>query len=157
MLLQGLNSFTISAGGKFDAAEVVGTLTMQLSENAADGDRLTEELLRIADQRAQLTKVQDGHWASALAVALRKLHKSYAKRTKELVVAKEQITRLEGELEDAWQEAEMIAKEMRALLVVIMRMRSTPRWQRSSPSIGNFVWRKQIPAPFQTRLPLERL
>lgn len=34
---------------------------------------MLEELLQISDQLAQITKLMDVHWASALAIALRKV------------------------------------------------------------------------------------
>lgn len=78
MLLQALNSFTLSPGDKHkdgdDGGVAITTkLVSQLSETTADCDRLMEELLQIADQQAQIGKLQDVHWASALAIALRKV------------------------------------------------------------------------------------
>lgn len=40
------------------------------------------------------------------------LNKSYTRRTSELQKAKNKIVELEAELEDAWKEAEDIAREM---------------------------------------------
>lgn len=42
----------------------------------------------------------------------KQLNNSYGRRTTELQQARERITQLEGELEDAWKEAEKLAREM---------------------------------------------
>jgi hypothetical protein len=72
MLLQALNSFSGTQFGK-DKDGLVGKFTSQLSETIAECDRHFEELLRIGDQQSQIAKLQDVHWASALAIALRKV------------------------------------------------------------------------------------
>ncbi|KAF7985773.1 hypothetical protein HWV62_387 [Athelia sp. TMB] len=109
MLLQALNS---SAGAIPHDPNAVCSLAGQLSETTAACDRLMEELLRISDQQAQIVKVLDLHWASALAIALRKINKSYEKRVGELRVAQDRVEVLEAELKEAWKEAEDIAQEM---------------------------------------------
>jgi hypothetical protein len=109
MLLQAINS---SASATPNDPNVICSLTNQLSETTQTCDRLVEELLRIADQQAQLAKVQDLHWASALAIALRKINKSYERRTKELREARERIEMLNAELEEAWGAAEQMAQEV---------------------------------------------
>ncbi|KAK2462753.1 hypothetical protein APHAL10511_005271 [Amanita phalloides] len=58
--------------------------------------------------------MMDVHWGSSLAVALRKLNRSYGKRTVELNKSREKISQLEAQLEDAWKEAERLAQEMDA-------------------------------------------
>lgn len=109
MLLQALTS---SASAATQDPEAVCSLASQLSETTAACDRLMEELLRVADQQAQISKVLDLHWASALAIALRKINKSYEKRVGELRVAQDRVEVLEAELSEAWKEAEDIAQEM---------------------------------------------
>lgn len=84
MILQALHSFSTVPNDKIDTG-AVGELTSQLSAITADCDRLLEELLVIRDHHAQVARLLDTHWASALSVALRKLNGSYARRTKELV------------------------------------------------------------------------
>ena len=108
MLLQSLIATTSSDG---DCA-AVASLTAQLAEVTAACDSLMLELVRIADQRMQIQRVQEVHVSSALAMALRKLNASYAKRTGELRDAREQIAQLQGELEEAWKVAEDMAQEM---------------------------------------------
>lgn len=109
MLLQALNS---SATATPHDPGVVCHLAGQLSETTATCDRLMEELLRVADQQTQLKKVQELHWASALAIALRKINKSYERRMSELRGAQDRIEVLEAELEEAWKEAETMAQEI---------------------------------------------
>ncbi|KAJ6547862.1 hypothetical protein B0H10DRAFT_2130634 [Mycena sp. CBHHK59/15] len=117
MLLQALNSFsgTYTDGGKDGGVELVTKLTGQLSQTMAECDQLLEDLLQIADQIAQIMRLLDTHWASALATALRKLNSSYGRRTTELLAARERIGSLEAELNDAWQQAETLAREMDGL------------------------------------------
>lgn len=109
MLLQALTS---SASAATQDPDAVCSLASQLSETTAACDRLMEELLRVADQQAQISKVLDLHWASALAIALRKINKSYEKRVGDLRVAQDRVEVLEAELSEAWKEAEDIAQEM---------------------------------------------
>ncbi|KAJ6605842.1 hypothetical protein B0H10DRAFT_2076105 [Mycena sp. CBHHK59/15] len=94
---------------------LVTKLTGQLSQTMAECDQLLEDLLQIADQIAQIMRLLDTHWASALATALRKLNSSYGRRTTELLAARERIGSLEAELNDAWQQAETLAREMDGL------------------------------------------
>ena len=109
MLLQALNS---SASAVPHDPSTVSNLAGQLSETTSQCDRLLEELLRISDQQTQLSKLQDLHWASALAIALRKINKSYERKTNELRGARDKIEMLEAELEEAWKEAENVAQEI---------------------------------------------
>jgi hypothetical protein len=78
MLLQALNS---SSGAPDrvadDGVSVISKLTLQLSQTTAEGDELLEELMRITDQLGQISKMIDTHWASALAVALRKVRGTF--------------------------------------------------------------------------------
>ncbi|KAF5379497.1 hypothetical protein D9615_006484 [Tricholomella constricta] len=114
MTLQALNSafMTPNKMETEDGIPVASKLALQLSQTAAECDKLMGELLIISDQLAQISNVTERHWASALAVALRKLNKSYAKRTSDLISARNKISHLEAELEDAWKEAERVAKEI---------------------------------------------
>ncbi|CAL1714416.1 unnamed protein product [Somion occarium] len=108
MLLQSL--VALSAGDCDNAA--LANLTTQLADITRSCDRLMEEMLRISDQRAQIQRIQDVHDASALAMALRKLNGSYAKRTTELRETRVQVESLKAELEEAWRVAEDMAQEM---------------------------------------------
>ena len=78
MLLQAINSTAETTHDKkdkdaVDDVPVVCRLALQLSQTMAESDQLAEELLRIGDQLAQIEKMMELHWASALAVALRKV------------------------------------------------------------------------------------
>ncbi|KAJ7885999.1 hypothetical protein B0H13DRAFT_2277771 [Mycena leptocephala] len=111
MLLQALHSFSAYTDKEKDA-ELVAKLTSQLSQTTADCDQLLEDLLQIADQVGQITHLLDVHWSSALAIALRKLNGSYGRRTSDLLKARAKVASLEAELNDAWQQAEKLAREM---------------------------------------------
>ncbi|KAF8166660.1 hypothetical protein K438DRAFT_1857122 [Mycena galopus ATCC 62051] len=110
MLLQALHSF--SGYNDKEGAALVAKLTSQLSQTTAECDQLLEDLLQIADQVGQINHLVDQHWSSALAIALRKLNSSYGRRTTELIAARTKITTIEAELNDAWQQAEKLAREM---------------------------------------------
>lgn len=58
---------------KDGGAGLVVSLATQLAEITASCDMLAEELVRTTDQIRQITKLVDVHWASALAIALRKV------------------------------------------------------------------------------------
>ncbi|KAK7686346.1 hypothetical protein QCA50_010570 [Cerrena zonata] len=108
MLLQSLVALSAS---DCDGPALVN-LTTQLADITRSCDRLMEEMLRISDQRSQVQRIQDLHDASALAMALRKLNGSYAKRTGELREARSKLESLQAELEEAWRVAEDMAQEM---------------------------------------------
>ena len=112
-LLQALNALVYStpASGEFDTS-TLGTLIQQLAEVTSSMDRSTETLLTTSEHRSQLAQVQEKHLSSALAVALRKLNASYAKRTNDLKQAKARATALQTELEEAWKVAEGMAEEI---------------------------------------------
>lgn len=81
MLLQALNSSADSATNSSSPNNssntknnnVVSQLAVQLAQTTAECDRVLEELLRIDDQLAQIERMMDMHWTSALAIALRKV------------------------------------------------------------------------------------
>ncbi|KDR80785.1 hypothetical protein GALMADRAFT_153216 [Galerina marginata CBS 339.88] len=113
MLFQALNSTTLGQqkDGE-DGVSVVSRLASQLGDTIAECDRNLEQVISITDQMAQIHKLIDIHWSSALAIALRKLNGSYARRTADLNKAREKIGQLESELGEAWKEAEKMAKEL---------------------------------------------
>jgi hypothetical protein len=74
MLFQALNSSLIGSKPKDgDATSVIGGLASQLADTIAECEKLSEELLSISDQTAQINKLIDIHLGSAFAVALRKV------------------------------------------------------------------------------------
>ncbi|KAJ3743761.1 hypothetical protein DFH05DRAFT_1497558 [Lentinula detonsa] len=114
MLLQALVSWTTTTE-KDGGIDLVSKLATQLSDTTVACDKLTQELVSIADQINQVTKLIENHWASALAIALRKLNGSYGKRTAELIEARTKLNQLQQELNEAWSEAEKLAEEMDGL------------------------------------------
>ena len=73
MLLQAFHSISSVSNNGEDTMGVISKLTVQLSETTGECDRLLEELMKITDHITQITKLLDRHWASALAIALRKV------------------------------------------------------------------------------------
>ncbi|KAI0028241.1 hypothetical protein K488DRAFT_73916, partial [Vararia minispora EC-137] len=113
MLLKGLAA--LSGGGcaaQQDDAEATQALLAQLNGSLARLDGAAEGLLRAGAHRAQLAAARDTHRASALAVALRKLNASYARRTRELEREREKRHAAQGEVEEAWRVAEEVAAEV---------------------------------------------
>ena len=110
-LLQSLNALASSAPADYDPS-TLGTLIQQLAEVSSSTDRFTEALLKASEHRFQLAQVQEKHISSALAMALRKLNASYAKRTGDLKDARARIVALQTELEEAWKVAEGMAEEI---------------------------------------------
>ncbi|KAI0714152.1 hypothetical protein C8T65DRAFT_738827 [Cerioporus squamosus] len=110
MLLQSLAALSQSQSDS--DGEALYNLTTQLAELTTSCDRLMETLIRVADQKAQIQHLQDLHVASALAMALRKLNASYAKRTAELQETRARNDELQAELEEAWNMAQDMAQEM---------------------------------------------
>jgi len=112
-LLQSLNALacTTPASAEYDTS-TLGTLIQQLAEVTSNMDRFMETLLSASEHRSQLAQVQEKHLSSALAMALRKLNASYAKRTGDLKSARARIAALQTELEEAWKVAEGMAEEI---------------------------------------------
>jgi hypothetical protein len=81
-------------------------LLTQLSVTLSNLDLHAQSLLHAATHRAQLASARDTHRASALAVALRKLNASYARRTRDLDRARAHIAVLRDEVYEAWKLAE---------------------------------------------------
>jgi len=112
-LLQSLNALAcITPVSGENGMSTLGTLIQQLAEVTASMDRFTETLLTASEHRSQLAQVQEKHLSSALAMALRKLNASYAKRTDDLKGARARIAALQTELEEAWKVAEGMAEEI---------------------------------------------
>ena len=75
MQLQALlsSSLTPSNAKDDDGMHASTKLVVQLSETVAECDLVMEELVKLTDQITQVKKLVDHHWASALAIALRKV------------------------------------------------------------------------------------
>ncbi|KAF8347942.1 hypothetical protein F5887DRAFT_954868 [Amanita rubescens] len=118
MLLQGINSrasASVVAKEREESASTISALAVQLSQTVAECDQQVGELAKIYDQQAQISKMLDVHWGSALAIALRKLNSSYGRRTNDLNQSRQRVSQLEAELDDAWKEAERLAQELDAI------------------------------------------
>jgi hypothetical protein len=89
-----------------------GDLLSQLSGTLSNIDSHAQDLLHSAAHRTQLAAARDTHRASALAVALRKLNASYARRTRDLDKARAHIALLRSEVDEAWKVAEEQAAEV---------------------------------------------
>ncbi|KAI9439481.1 hypothetical protein BJY52DRAFT_1322007 [Lactarius psammicola] len=87
-------------------------LLAQLSGTLGTIDSHAQDLLHAATHRTQIAAARDTHRASALAVALRKLNASYARRTRDLEKARANISALRSEVEEAWKVAEEQAAEV---------------------------------------------
>ncbi|KAI0295630.1 hypothetical protein B0F90DRAFT_1142222 [Multifurca ochricompacta] len=89
-----------------------GELLTQLSNTLCNIDTHAKDLLHASIHRNQLAAARDTHRASALAVALRKLNASYARRTRDLDKARAQIATLRSEVDEAWNAAHKEATEV---------------------------------------------
>jgi hypothetical protein len=106
----------------------------QLSSTLSNLDSHAQDLLHSAVHRTQLTTARDTHRASALAVALRKLNASYARRTRDLDKARSQIAALRGDVDEAWKVAVEQAAQLDKLKAV-----SPEQHEKISTSLGDSV------------------
>jgi hypothetical protein len=102
-------------------------LLTQLSVTLSNIDFHAQNLLHAASHRAQLAAARDTHRASALAVALRKLNASYARRTRDLDKARAHIAVLRGEVDEAWKVAEEQAAKFDKFKAVAMVAANEPQ------------------------------
>jgi len=98
----------------------------ELHETAVNLDRIAEELFRLRDQAAQLSRMLAVHQGSALAMALRKLHSSFLKRKAEAQSLKDQIFVLETERDEAWAQAQQVARDLDDLNDVLQNQSHDP-------------------------------
>jgi len=84
----------------------------ELQQTTASLDRIAEELYNTRDQAAQLSRMLAVHSSSALAMALRKLHASFLKKTAEVQTLKEYVSALEVERDEAWAQAQQVARDL---------------------------------------------
>lgn len=78
MLFHALNSTNLAhqKDGE-DGVSALAKLTSQLSETITECEQHLEEVMNINDQVAQINKLIDLHWGSALAIALRKVRRHF--------------------------------------------------------------------------------
>ncbi|KZT22296.1 hypothetical protein NEOLEDRAFT_1181034 [Neolentinus lepideus HHB14362 ss-1] len=82
-----------------------------LTETCTSLDQVVEELHMVNDQIYQLKRLMDVHSSSALAMALRKLNASWAKKAAEVESLKTRVAALEAERDEAWKQAEDVAHD----------------------------------------------
>lgn len=87
-------------------------LLEDLSDIAITLDQLAEELHRLDSQLAYLDSLTQVHMSSALAIALRKLNDSFLKQMAENQNLRNQLRTVETERDEAWRQAEWVAKEL---------------------------------------------
>ena len=83
----------------------------ELGEVTQSAEELNDELYTVADQIAQLKRLQDVHFSSALAMSLRKLNTSFLRQATENQFLRERVAALEAERDIAWTQAEHVAQE----------------------------------------------
>jgi hypothetical protein len=114
-------------------------LLTQLSATLSNLDLHAQNLLHAAAHRAQLEAARDTHRASALAVALRKLNASYARRTRDLDKARAHIAVLRGEVDEAWKIAEEQAVKVDKFKAMAMAVATEPRESSNADPADSMV------------------
>lgn len=104
-------------------------LTDELVDATATCDALAEELYQVTDQLAQVRRLYDNHYTSALAMALRKINGSLLKKDKQNKELRDKIASLEAEREYAWNVAKTVEEEAQSVheLMVAASNGSTAR------------------------------
>ncbi|KAH9034919.1 hypothetical protein EDB84DRAFT_1269664 [Lactarius hengduanensis] len=119
------------------SAETLGsnslrTRLQELAEITANLDKIAEELYHARDQAAQLSRMLAVHSGSALAMALRKLHVSYLRRTAEVQSLQDRVFALEAERDEAWAQAQQVARDLDVLNDTLQTRDSSPAATRRS-------------------------
>ncbi|KAH8990783.1 hypothetical protein EDB92DRAFT_722871 [Lactarius akahatsu] len=119
------------------SAETLGsnslrTRLQELAEITANLDKIAEELYHARDQAAQLSRMLAIHSGSALAMALRKLHVSYLRRTAEVQSLQDRVFALEAERDEAWAQAQQVARDLDDLNDTLQTRDSSPAATRRS-------------------------
>ena len=114
-------------------AETMGTSSyslharlQELAEITANLDKIAEELYLARDQAAQLSRMLAVHSGSGLAMALRKLHASYLRRVVEIQNLQEHVFALEAERDEAWAQAQQVARDLDDLNEALRTRESSP-------------------------------
>jgi hypothetical protein len=105
----------------------------ELAEITANLDRIAEELYHARDQGAQLSLMLSVHSGSAVSMSLRKLHASYLRRVAEMQNLQDKVFDLEAERDEAWAQAQLVARDLDALNEAL-RTRDSSRCGTSHPS-----------------------
>ncbi|KAF8270026.1 hypothetical protein EI94DRAFT_1699069 [Lactarius quietus] len=98
----------------------------ELVEISATLDKIAEELYHARDQAAELSRMLAVHSGGALAMALRKLHASYLRRVAEIQSLHEQVFVLEAERDEAWVQAQEVARDLDDLNEALRTRDSSP-------------------------------
>jgi len=109
VLLGAINAF---AEGPELSSNALRSKLQELHETAVKLDGIAEELYRLRDQAAQLSRMLAVHQGSALAMALRKLHTSFLKGRTEVQSLKDHVHMLETERDEAWAQAQQVARDL---------------------------------------------
>jgi hypothetical protein len=115
----------------------------ELHETALSLDRIAEEMYHERDQAAQLSRMLAVHTGSALAMALRNLHSSYVKRTADVQSLKDHVSTLEVECDEAWAQAQQIARDLDDLNSTLGTHDSGPDTRHTSRSSSRIVASRQ--------------
>ena len=115
----------------------------ELHETALNLDKIAEEMYHARDQAAQLSRMLAVHSGSALAMALRNLHSSYVKRALDLQSLKDHVSALEVECDEAWAQAQQVARDLDDLNSAIQTRDSSPSTRHSSRSSSRIVASRQ--------------
>ncbi len=104
----------------------------ELADITANLDKIAEELYHARDQAAQLSRMLAVHSGSAVAMALRKLHVSYLRRSAEVQSLQERVFALEAERDEAWTQAQQVARDLDDLNDTLQTRDSSPAATRPS-------------------------
>lgn len=115
----------------------------ELHETALNLDRIAEEMYHARDQAAQLSRMLAVHSGSALAMALRNLHSSYVKRTADVQSLKDHVSSLEVECDEAWAQAQQVARDLDDLNSTLGTHDSGPDTRHTSRSSSRIVASRQ--------------
>ena len=108
-LLDDLNAHALSTGAlDHHSFEMV---VEELGEVTQAAEDFANEFYVAADQIAQLKRLRDVHFRSALATSLRKLNTSFLRQGAENHILRERVAALEAERDIAWTQAEHVAQE----------------------------------------------
>ena len=84
----------------------------ELADVTANLDNIAEELYHARDQAGQLSRMLAVHSSSAITMALRKLHASYLRRATEVKSLQDQVFTMEAERDEAWTQAQIVARDL---------------------------------------------
>lgn len=110
MLLGSLKS--IADGGELSEQAASTRLLEDVAELSEHLDHISEELYSVMDQLGQLRHLQDVHFGSSLAMAVRKLNSKFIKHLTEKETLRQQVWALEAERDEAWRHAQQTAEEV---------------------------------------------